>query len=58
MKEHDLIPTEDELLQEVRDFKSGIMRNATWYEYEEFKQKFLNHGYYGWESKIADILEI
>jgi len=58
MTHHGLTPTEEELLQKVRDFKSGLTRKATYHDYEQFKQQFLSHGYYNWEEKIADILEI
>jgi len=58
MKKYNLTPTEAELLQEVRDFKSGLLRRATYGDYEKFKQKFISFGCYGWEIKISDILEV
>lgn len=53
-----MIKTEEQLLQEVRDFKSGLLYPATYLDYERFKKEFLSYGYYGYEQRISDILEV
>lgn len=60
MKEFNLTPSEQELLQEVRDFKAGLLPDyqIDYSDYEMFKQKFISYGYYGYEHEIATILEV
>ena len=46
----------EQLLEQVKQF--GRNNVATWFDYEHFKRKFHDQGFYGYEKDIADALNL
>ena len=55
------VETVDEIMKEAKTFYKNVKssgKHTTWHDYEYFKKKLHDNGIFGYEYRIADILNI
>lgn len=51
----------EHVLEEAAQFRNECKQRGThpdWNDYEYFKHKLIDYGYFGYESKLADALDL